>query len=75
MKLTKDEVQFIINNRTQLTSIIEKYLEHLKIAIWKEKDINQKGELSRVADEVDGWISVVKNIKYDAPKKGSFTGV
>jgi hypothetical protein len=75
MKLTKEEIQFIINNRTQLVSITEKYLEHLKIAIWKEKDINQKGELSRVADEVDGWISVVKNIKYDTPKKGGFTGV
>ena len=76
MKLEKQEITFIIANREMIIRIIDKYLEELKVAIWKEPDKDKKSELSYVADEVEGWLISVKNLKMEKDKPNKeFTGM
>jgi hypothetical protein len=76
MTFEKDDIQFIITNRDKINSILERYLKHLETVIRKEKELEKKGQLSEVADQVENWINLVKNLRVDNPKgKGDFTGV
>ena len=69
------EKQFIINNKDIITKIMEEHLLLLERKIRKEEKIDEKIKLSAVANYIDGWISIVKNSKYNEPIKGEFTGI
>jgi hypothetical protein len=75
MILEKLEKELIINNRDTIIKIMERYISYLERVIRKERDPQRKSELSAVADEVEGWVSLIKNLKYNEPKEGDFTGI
>jgi hypothetical protein len=75
MTLEKSEKELIINNKDTIIKIMERYISHLERVIRKERDPQRKSELSAVADEVEGWVSLIKNLKYIEPKEGDFTGI
>lgn len=57
--------------------ILNKYLEHYKNVIWKEKDLSKKAENSAIADRIEDLIITIKGLKIETPDKqgGKFTGV
>jgi hypothetical protein len=74
--ITKEQKNFILQNKEIILSILGIYLEHYKTVIWKEKDLAKKSENSAVADRLEDAMLTIKTLKISNKKtKNTFTGV